>query len=446
MPSVRSSVLSAVVLVDDLAAANRRVAGLAVINRLIRQMCDAGIAKLYLVGTDTDALEEMFRAVERRLGCSAHVRIKAAKTPDLLPALQLPKGVCLVTRASMSMHPRLLDDVLAYVDLPEEDTFAPVALTSGGETVAAFVDPQAVRHSRPIAEVLDDHQGAEYVVDDTGFHAVRIRSDADALRAEKLLFAAVKKPLDVDGVICYLLTRDISLSITKRLLRLPVRVRPWHVTLAALLLGLAAGAVAAAGGYWALLIGAFLYQCSTICDNVDGEIARLTYQGTYWGQWIDTLSDDVTNIFFAMGMGVGLSRGLGAFPYHWEGYWVLSLLTVIMLSTYNFFIYRYLLKYTDTGDVFAYTWFFDTPAAQAAETQQEAVCEQGLFGRIMYYIKFVGRRDFFIFSFLILAVFNLLFVGVIAMFVASSITFTLVIVQELWFNAHIRSKPTTPDA
>jgi|GEM_PF-3387461 len=446
--SVRPSVLSAVILVDDPALASRRVAGLTVLTRLVRQMCDAGIARLYLVGTDTDQLETMYKDVEERLGCDVHVRIKGTKDPALLPALQLPKGVCFVTRASLSMHPGLLPDVLAYVDIPEEDTFASIAMTKGGETLAAFVEPQAVRSSRPLDEVLNGHQGAEYVVDDSGFHAVDIHSEGDAKVAEKLLFASVKKPLDVDGVICYLMSRDVSLSITKRLLRLPARVRPWHVTLAALLLGLAGGIFAAVGGYWAMLLGAFLYQCSTICDNVDGEIARLTYQGSYWGQWIDTLSDDVTNIFFAMGMGVGLSRGLGAFPGHWDWYWVLSLLTVLMLCTYNFFIYRYLLKYTDTGDVFAYTWFFDEPAADAADESAEAAApeEKTLFGKIMYYIKFVGRRDFFIFSFLILALFDLLYIGVIAMFIAGGITFALVIVQEIWHNEHVRKAPRPPAA
>jgi len=124
-----------------------------------------------------------------------------------------------------------------------------------------------------------------------------------------------------DGPVSRLINRRFSRPITARLK--DTRVRPVHVTLACLALGLTAAAlVASAATLWALALGGLLYQLTSVLRGVDGELARLRLQDSERGAWLDTVTDDVANLAFQVAVGLGVSRLTG------EPMWlVLSLAT-----------------------------------------------------------------------------------------------------------------------
>jgi phosphatidylglycerophosphate synthase len=111
---------------------------------------------------------------------------------------------------------------------------------------------------------------------------------------------ALRKP--ADGLVSRWLNRRVSLAITRRVAGLPVT--PNQISLFTMLLGLASGLAVAQGTYAFGVLGAALLQLQSTLDGVDGELARLRSQCTRLGQWLDTVSDDLAEFSFLLGLTV----------------------------------------------------------------------------------------------------------------------------------------------
>lgn len=123
-----------------------------------------------------------------------------------------------------------------------------------------------------------------------------------------------------DGPISRHINRRLSRPITRLLMN--TRVRPSHITVLSLLISLAAAGLMAGGVAWAFLAGAALYQIGSVLRGVDGELARLRWQFSERGAWLDTVTDDVSNLAFQVGLGYGIAQATGQ-----PGWFVLSLAT-----------------------------------------------------------------------------------------------------------------------
>ena len=123
-------------------------------------------------------------------------------------------------------------------------------------------------------------------------------------RAERLLLASLGKA--TDGWFSRHFNRPLSLWITRKLATRAVS--PNQMTAVTLLVGLASGLVSAFGGYGPFLAGALLFQLASVLDGVDGELARLRFEESPRGEWLDTVSDDLTNVAYFAGLTVGLWR------------------------------------------------------------------------------------------------------------------------------------------
>ena len=128
-----------------------------------------------------------------------------------------------------------------------------------------------------------------------------IEDGGDADRAAERIWQGCHKP--VDGPISRHLNRPISLSVSRFLA--PSNVTPNHMSAFTFTVGLAATAAVAVGGFWWFLLGATLYQLSSILDGVDGELARGKYEFSVAGEWIDSLCDNFKDIFFYIALGWG---------------------------------------------------------------------------------------------------------------------------------------------
>ncbi len=127
--------------------------------------------------------------------------------------------------------------------------------------------------------------------------------DARALKkAEKLLIRQVKaKPND--GPVSRFLNRPLSLLLSERLARFPIR--PNQITLFSFLMALLGAICIATGSKAGLIMGGVLAQASSVIDGCDGEIARLKYLETEFGAWFDAVLDRYADAFL-----------LGALWYH----------------------------------------------------------------------------------------------------------------------------------
>lgn len=182
-----------------------------------------------------------------------------------------------------------------------------------------------------------------------------IQSADDVSRAEARLLASLRK--DVDGPFAWY-SRYASLAITRRLARF--RVTPNQATLAAGFVGISAGALAAHGGYWWLLAGAVGYLASNVLDGVDGEIARVKLMSSRFGEWLDTVADDMANLSFTTGTAIGSYR-----TWHQDVYLVLGVVIAAGLLASASLMYRHLVTVVHSGDLNAVRWPWQREPAAA---------------------------------------------------------------------------------
>lgn len=225
------------------------------------------------------------------------------------------------------------------------------------------------------------------------FDPIPVIDAASAARAERLLFRSLRKR--EDGWTSRWLNRYVSLAISRHLAK--TSLQPNHLSIGILAIGLLGAYLASLGGYWMMLLGAFLFQMQSILDGCDGELSRVTHRGSYLGEWLDTIGDDVTNYSFFVGAAIGLYRDSNSPLFLVAG--AIVLFSGMIGSGLE---YRYLLS-IHSGDLLKY------PLSQATTSQS------GPFGAIAPLFK----RDTFVFLTLVAAAVNLLSVTLVAFAVAA---------------------------
>ena len=208
-----------------------------------------------------------------------------------------------------------------------------------------------------------------------------VDTPADVKAATRKLLAGVRKP--TDGPIARYINRPISISISRLLVRTPVT--PNMISVATLVLGLAAAGFAAVGEYTSFLMSGLLFQFASILDGSDGEVAKLTFRTSLRGEWVDTTCDNTSYVAFLAGLLVGIYRA--GMP---DLYLKLGLLGLAsgVLSMANISIY--LLRHKKSGSALAVKYGFQTGT--------------GLLSRALQILQYLGKRDMMSFLVLILAV------------------------------------------
>ena len=140
-------------------------------------------------------------------------------------------------------------------------------------------------------------------------HWQRVSSAENRLVAEQKLNRWLVKP--TDGVFARM-NRKVSIPISRQLIKFPIT--PNMVSLFTLGVSFLAGFFFALGGWANMLLGAILSVFASILDGCDGEVARLTFQESAFGCWLETGCDYLYYVFIFAGMMMGL---LGRGPIYW---------------------------------------------------------------------------------------------------------------------------------
>jgi phosphatidylglycerophosphate synthase len=202
-------------------------------------------------------------------------------------------------------------------------------------------------------------------------------------RARRAIRHSLRKP--TDGWFARTIDRSASLAISSLLAPFPVH--PNAVTLGTLLVGVASGLLAARGTYWSLVAASGLFLLASVLDGVDGELARMKFQGSRTGQWLDTVCDDLTNAIYLTGLTVGAWRTLGWPWLLWTGVAAIAL-DVITVS----FLYWHLVARVDAATLLAFEETILAPA----------LAERGLAGLVARLQPFI-KRDVYAPIFLVFA-------------------------------------------
>ncbi len=122
--------------------------------------------------------------------------------------------------------------------------------------------------------------------------------------ARDMLLTSLRK--DIDGLVSRTLNRPVSIRMSSLFAYTPITPNMWSTI--TFVLALAAAVLMA--NTW-FVLGAMLMHFASILDGCDGEIARLKYQTSKLGGWLDTVFDDLSNSAFAVATGFGLFRLYG---------------------------------------------------------------------------------------------------------------------------------------
>ena len=148
-------------------------------------------------------------------------------------------------------------------------------------------------------------QGAEVIPGDQVL-GIKIVDAASRRRARRAMLENCRRPYD--GIVDRFVIRPISLRITGLLCNTPVR--PNHVTVVSIMVGLLGSGFAATG---ALALGALLLFLQVVFDSVDGELARLRFEYSRFGMNLDNVGDEVVDNSFIAAVGIGMGGPWAAF-------------------------------------------------------------------------------------------------------------------------------------
>ena len=256
-----------------------------------------------------------------------------------------------------------------------------------------FVAPQAAAPADALVARADIVAGIEII------------DDATRRTAEWKLIRGTNKSFE--GPVDALINWRFSMRITRFLSHRSLAVTPNHVTTCAIVLGLFAAYVAAFGSTWMMrhgyraglakylpfAVAGIMLEINSILDSVDGELARLRFQYSKLGQWMDNLSDDIVDNVFIIATGYGLSRW-GSIWWLYAAYIAAGTRVLVSLITY-LDVYRR----TGTGDVFAFRWWFESDKQTADDVYDPT--------SPITWLRSFGRRDTFVFVWMVVGVASL---------------------------------------
>lgn len=202
--------------------------------------------------------------------------------------------------------------------------------------------------------------------------------------AEKYLLNSCRK--STDGFISRHLNRRISLWISSLLMKTNLSAN--HVTGLTTFVGILSGVLVARGDYWGVVFGAFFFQMASILDGCDGEISKLKHTRSRVGQWLDTISDNLTYVFFIIGVVLGSAKSGN--PY----ITITGALTIFGLAMTIFVMFIYLIRNTNSGSLLAIQKDF-------SDSKNESKIK-----KFFRSIQFMIKRDFFALLFFAMALAN----------------------------------------
>ncbi len=240
---------------------------------------------------------------------------------------------------------------------------------------------------------------------------IRVTDEETRAHAEDAVFAELLRG-DL-GLVARYLNKPVSFRITRYLLcRLPVT--PNQVTLGAAAIGLVGCGLVASGQHAFMVLGLFLAHVQSVLDGCDGELARVRFQQSAIGEWLDTVVDDALNLALFAALGVGMWRASGSVVTLAAG-----LGATAMLLTYNAVAYRELLRQGEGGEVLKVRWWF----ARGADFKELAS------SGAKRYLLALGRRDFFLFAWVVLSALGQMWLVLVWAVIVAGINFTVALGQ-----------------
>ncbi len=295
------------------------IAGLPLIKRLVLTLGRAGIDEVLLIakGLEPDALKglvldlrEDARFRGNVTGCDhGELLQKGLDSVPLLanePGFLLVEGNVVTTAPSVKLFLRQsylenpTDPAPVYATPHNPDTEARLHLIAPGrlDILERILKGEVI--DEPVESVLWDE-------DDERFYLTAVDNLESAQAAEAGLLR--QNRLGYTQLLDRWVNARFSTRISSRLIKTPLT--PNQITLLGLLIGLCAGWFFSWGNYLGGLLGGILMAGTAVWDCCDGDVARLKFMESDFGESLDTFCDNLINVFAFTGMMIGMARTEG---------------------------------------------------------------------------------------------------------------------------------------
>jgi phosphatidylglycerophosphate synthase len=264
-----------------------------------------------------DATEPGMRRLAREIGVSIQC-LRAPAWRDVLGALP-PDEAVTVIGAGTVVSPTLLEDA-SQMPVPEgarDVPAGPMWPASGVLRVRAAdaLNPEALGaylHARFTARA--PLPSGDDVSNEHARLVLRVFDEPDLRAAEQTIRRASYK--NTDNAVARF-NRRMSLPISIALIPTPLTANQVSVALVAV--GFYSAWLFSLGHYAASVLAALLSLAASVLDGCDGEIARLKYQESALGCWIETFGDYSYYLAIFIGMTIGAVRFTGLPIFYWFG-------------------------------------------------------------------------------------------------------------------------------
>jgi phosphatidylglycerophosphate synthase len=300
-------------------SAFQRIAGLPIAERVLRSAFRARYDRVVVLadGPLASAVRAVARDIRRDIrivGNAVEWRRALAAVPPGAPVVAIGAGTVvspamLEDAAAAAPSAGEARDVAAGAEWPISGVLrvrAEDEIASDSERLAAALRQRLTAHT-PLPTGDDVSFGRARLI-------VRAVSPADLDRAEKTMRRSSYK--DTDNMLARF-NRRMSLPVSVALIRTPVTANQLSVALVAV--GFYSAWLFSLGNYWAGVLGAFLSLAASVLDGSDGEIARLKYQESALGCWIETFGDYSYYIAIFVGLTMGAVHRTGWHGFYWLG-------------------------------------------------------------------------------------------------------------------------------
>jgi phosphatidylglycerophosphate synthase len=268
------------------------VAGLGLLTRSLLTAQRAGFERLLVVAS-ADQLPGLQRRVAGEPRLAGRIRwVDAAAELTSLSE----RSVVLVP--SLVLQPDALRAWRQRVDAIEGTT-VPVGVDAGPWVVASGLLQACINAARNGLAGLERFrhevcgQGTPETVQWDGPAPEVVRSAQDVPTVERRMIRSQRSAED-GPIVDRFVNRTLSEPITRRLVRWPIT--PNQITVISLGTGLFGAWLLAYERTATSLLGLMLFQFSVVLDHVDGEVARLRFQFSRLGKWLDNFSDHVVDL------------------------------------------------------------------------------------------------------------------------------------------------------
>jgi phosphatidylglycerophosphate synthase len=253
---------------------------------------------------------------------------------------------------------------------------------------------------------------------------LRVTDEKSRRKAEAAIFADLMRG-DL-GYVARHFNKPVSFFLTRHFFcHLPIT--PNQVTLGAALVGLFGMVLIASGDYALMVWGFFLAHLQSILDGCDGELARVRFQQSAVGEWLDTIVDDGLNIILFTAIGVGLFRAGGDTTALTMGLFASG-----MHLVYDIVALSEIRRQGEGGEIISVRWRLvgkDDMKSRLSKNHKSVVAR--------FYA--LGRRDFFVLAFLIYALLRIPKLALIHALIISFPLFVIALAQVVW---RLRGSPT----